>query len=80
MWSNTAITQSDIRQWLNDFKKLKEMIGRIEDEEVKDAVARRVSDALFMIIFIESQLKVEVEDSVYETARSIQKHNWYGEE
>lgn len=75
MYTNTKITQADTIQWINDFQKAVQMLKRegVLSDMDKAFIRRRISDALFLVAYVESQLAIDVADEVYDRARALQR-------
>ncbi len=73
-YSDTKITNDDIRKWIEDFTNAFEVIDHLEEKVNGDKsyLKHRMHDALFLVAYVESQLGIEVESEVYDRARELQ--------
>lgn len=73
--TNTDVTSEDIRLWIDKFQNAIEILERCTERNNGDKayIRQALSDALFLVAFVESKLKIKVPDSVYDRARTLQK-------
>ena len=70
--NSTDVTQKDIDLWKKRLKEGQKAINNGNETEIKNALANTINDMAFLVIFAESLLKIEVDQSVYDKAREAQ--------
>lgn len=73
--TNTDITAEDIHRWIEKFQNASEILERCTERNNGDKayIRQALSDALFLVAFAESKLKIKVPDEVYGRARELQR-------
>ena len=75
--NSTDITQEDIRLWKRAIVKGKKALLDNNEDAIKESLSNVLSDMCFLVTFTESLLKIEVDQSVYDKARELQKMNYH---
>ena len=75
--SSTDITQEDITLWKKAIIKAKKALDSNSEDAIKESLSNIASDMCFLVTFTESLLKIEVDQSVYDKARELQKTNYH---
>ena len=79
--NSTDITQRDIELWKHRIVEGQEALRENDTDKIKRALRRTILDMCFLVAFVESQLKVEVEQNVYDKAYQFQHDvRQYGEQ
>lgn len=80
--SSTDITQEDITLWKKAITKAQKALDSNSEDAIKESLSNIASDMCFLVTFTESLLKIEVDQSVYDKARELQKMkgSWEREE
>lgn len=73
--SSTDITQEDITLWKKAIINAKKALDANSEDAIKESLSYIASDMCFLVTFTESLLKIEVDQSVYDKARELQKRN-----
>ena len=75
--SSTDITQEDITLWKKAIIKAQKALDANSEDAIKESLSNIASDMCFLVTFTESLLKIEVDQSVYDKARELQKRNYH---
>ena len=75
--SSTDITQEDITLWKKAIIKAQKALADNSEDAIKESLSNIASDMCFLVTFTESLLKIEVDQSVYDKARELQKRNYH---
>lgn len=75
--SSTDITQEDITLWKKAIIKAQKALAANSEDAIKESLSNITSDMCFLVTFTESLLKIEVDQSVYDKARELQKRNYH---
>ena len=75
--SSTDITQEDITLWKKAIIKAQKALAANSEDAIKESLSNIASDMCFLVTFTESLLKIEVDQSVYDKARELQKRNYH---
>ena len=75
--SSTDITQEDITLWKKAIINAKKALDANSEDAIKESLSYIVSDMCFLVTFTESLLKIEVDQSVYDKARELQRTNYH---
>ena len=75
--SSTDITQEDITLWKKAIIKARKALDANSEDAIKESLSNITSDMCFLVTFTESLLKIEVDQSVYDKARELQKRNYH---
>ena len=75
--SSTDITQEDITLWKKTIIKAQKALDANSEDAIKESLSNIASDMCFLVTFTESLLKIEVDHSVYDKARELQKRNYH---
>ena len=75
--SSTDITQEDITLWKKSIIKAQKALDSYSEDAIKESLSNIASDICFLVTFTESLLKIEVDQSVYDKARELQRTNYH---
>ena len=75
--SSTDITQEDITLWKKSIIKAQKALDSNSEDAIKESLSNIASDMCFLVTFTESLLKIEVDQSVYDKARELQRTNYH---
>lgn len=76
--SSHDISINDIWQWKERITEAKKTGHNSDDVvELRRMVLDMAHEMCFMVAFIESQLRIEVDEEVYEKAREMQNSNYH---
>lgn len=75
--SSTDITQEDITLWKKAIINAKKALDSNSEDAIKESLSYIASDMCFLVAFTESLLKIEVDQSVYDKARELQKRDYH---
>ena len=74
--SNTDITINDIILWKDDIKKAKTALLKNDPTEIAAQLHHIANCMCFLVAFVLSNLKIEVDESVYDEARKMQERDY----
>ena len=75
--SSTDITYKDIVEWKERIAKAKEAAKSGNLKRMEEEIDYLANDMTFLVVFTESLLKIEVDQSVYDKARELQRTNYH---
>lgn len=75
--SSTDITYKDIVEWKERIAQAKEVAKSGDLESMEKELGYLANDMMFLVVFAESLLKIEVDQEVYDKARELQRTNYH---